>query len=120
MQCLFDKRGVCRYYWFDFIKTNIESNILQKEDHNNFRIQASKFKVMFIVYNYLTYVNIIYILNSGDEVNITLWEDNADKLDNYLSQEYIQNEPVVLIIQLAKTNTWGSTEVRYKINYSNY
>ena len=52
MQCFFDERGVCRYYWFDFIKTNIDINILQKEDSNNLRIQASKFKVMFIVYNY--------------------------------------------------------------------
>ena len=52
MPSLFEERYVCRYYWFDFSKTKIESNILQKENRNNFRIQASKFKVMFIVYNY--------------------------------------------------------------------
>ena len=92
MQCLFNEGGVCRYYGFDFSKTNIEINILQKEDNNNFRIQASKFKVMFIVYNYLTYVNFIYILNSGDEVNITLWEDNADKMVGYGFSKCIKNQ----------------------------
>ncbi|PWA35985.1 replication protein A 70 kDa DNA-binding subunit B [Artemisia annua] len=45
---------------------------------------------------------------SGDEVNVTLWEDNAHKLDSYVSHKDIQNEPIVLIIQLAKINTWGN------------
>ncbi|PWA43147.1 replication protein A 70 kDa DNA-binding subunit D [Artemisia annua] len=47
---------------------------------------------------------------SGDEVNVTLWEDNAHKLDSYVSHKDIQNEPIVLIIQLAKINTWGNEQ----------
>ena len=96
-------------------KPKLKAIYYRKKTLNSFRIQASKFKVMFVIISiiivyshYLTHVNIIYLLNSGDEVDVILWEDDVDKLDTYLSHEYIQNEPIVLIIQLAKINTWGS------------
>ncbi|PWA33983.1 replication protein A 70 kDa DNA-binding subunit D [Artemisia annua] len=71
---------------------------------------SSKPKLKAIYYRKKTTIISEFKLQNlnGDEVNVTLWEDNADRLDNYLSQEYIQNEPVVLVIQLAKINTWGN------------
>ncbi|PWA94260.1 replication protein A 70 kDa DNA-binding subunit D [Artemisia annua] len=75
---------------------------------------SSKPKLKAIYYRKKTVIVSEFKLQNlnGDEVNVTLWEDNADKLDNYLSQEYIQNEPIVLVIQLAKINTWGSCWIK--------
>ncbi|PWA58313.1 replication protein A 70 kDa DNA-binding subunit D [Artemisia annua] len=102
----------CAHDGFEFIEYH---DIITDEKYNKLAFDiigliSSKPKLKAIYYRKKTTIISEFKLQNlnGDEVNVTLWEDNADKLDNYLSQEYIQNEPVVLVIQLAKINTWGN------------
>ncbi|PWA49337.1 replication protein A 70 kDa DNA-binding subunit B [Artemisia annua] len=102
----------CAHDGFEFIEYH---DIITDEKYNKLAFDiigliSSKPKLKAIYYRKKTTIISEFKLQNlnGDEVNVTLWEDNADRLDNYLSQEYIQNEPVVLVIQLAKINTWGT------------
>ncbi|PWA33433.1 replication protein A 70 kDa DNA-binding subunit B [Artemisia annua] len=102
----------CAHDGFEFIEYH---DIVTDEKYNKLAFDiigliSSKPKLKEIYYRKKTTIISEFKLQNlnGDEVNVTLWEDNADKLDNYLSQEYIQNEPVVLVFQLAKINTWGT------------
>ncbi|PWA56276.1 nucleic acid-binding, OB-fold protein [Artemisia annua] len=102
----------CAHDGFEFIEYH---DIITDEKYNKLAFDiigliSSKPNLKAIYYRKKTTIISEFKLQNlnGDEVNVTLWEDNADKLDNYLSQEYIQNEPVVLVIQLAKINTWGN------------
>ncbi|PWA96919.1 replication protein A 70 kDa DNA-binding subunit C [Artemisia annua] len=102
----------CAHDGFEFIEYH---DIITNEKYNKLAFDiigliSSKPILKSVYYRKKTTIISEFKLQNlnGDEVNVTLWEDNADKLDNYLSQKYIQNEPVVLVIQLAKINTWGT------------
>ncbi|PWA56085.1 replication protein A 70 kDa DNA-binding subunit B [Artemisia annua] len=106
----------CAHDGFEFIEYR---DIITDEKYNKLAFDiigliSSKPKLKTIYYRKKTTIISEFKLQNlnGDEVNVTLWEDNADRLDNYLSQEYIQNEPVVLVIQLPKINTWGSCWIK--------
>ncbi|PWA74382.1 replication protein A 70 kDa DNA-binding subunit C [Artemisia annua] len=106
----------CAHDGFEFIEYH---DIITNEKYNKLAFDiigliSSKPILKSIYYRKKTAIISEFKLQNlnGDEVNVTLWEDNADKLDNYLSQKYIQNEPVVLVIQLAKINTWGSCRIK--------
>ncbi|PWA80014.1 replication protein A 70 kDa DNA-binding subunit D [Artemisia annua] len=108
------KDFVCVHDGFEFIKYR---DIINNNTDNNVAFDiigliSSKPKLKAIdIRKKTTIISEFKLQNlSGDEVNVTLWEDNAHKLDSYVSHKDIQNEPIVLIIQLAKINTWGNEQ----------